>query len=51
MLILTDIIVVINDQNGWLIGILANQLLDFSTFPHAIIDILQYRLVYNILII
>ena len=51
MLILTDIIVVIDDQNGWLIGILANQLLYFSTFPHAIIDILQYRLVYHILII
>ena len=47
MLILADVVIIINNQDGWLVGILANQLLDFSTFSFAIIYILQYRLIYR----
>ena len=51
MLILTDVVVIIDDQDGRAIGILAHQLLDFSTFPLSIVDILQIRLVYHMTII
>ena len=42
MLILTDIIVVIDNQDGWLIRMFAQQLLYFSTFSLSIVDILQF---------
>ena len=47
MLILTDIIVVIDNQDGWLIRMFAQQLLYFSTFSLSIVDILQFRLTYQ----
>ena len=49
MLILTDIIVVIDNQDGWLIRMFAQQLLYFSTFSLSIVDILQFRLTYQCL--
>ena len=50
MLILANIVVIIDDQDSWAIGILAQQLLNFSTFPLSIVDILQIRLVYHMII-
>ena len=42
MLILTDIIVVIDNQDSWLIRVITKQLLYFSTFSLSIVDILQF---------
>ena len=48
-LILTDIGIIINNQNCRAIGILAYQLLNFSTTSVSIVNILQNRFIYNIL--
>ena len=50
MLILANVVVIIDDQDSWAIGILAHQLLNFSTFPLSIVDILQIRLIYHMII-
>ena len=50
-LILSDIGIIINNQNCRAIGILAYQLLYFSTASVSIVNILQNRLIYHILTI
>ena len=42
MFVLTDIIIVVNYQDGWLIRMFAQHLLYFSTFSLSIVDILQF---------
>ena len=48
-LILTDIGIIINNQNCRAIGILTYQLLNFSTTSVSIVNILQNRFIYHIL--